>query len=197
MWNDYICPWAYAARPLTEWLQNAASERGIEVVTRSFELHPELPLEGAPVRPGGRLDRVFDHIAEQCEANGMAFTKPTRSPNSRSVLERAEIVNAHWPDAFAAFDRRLAAAHWVEGLAIDDPAVVAAIATSAGVDPTALDQLATEGVGAALLAESHALAAEVGAAATPSWLVGELVITGLHPEAQFHRWMTRLLDRAG
>ena len=67
VWNDYICPWAYAARPLTAWLRVEAAEYGRIVEQRSFELHPDIPSGGSIVRAGGRLDQVFDHITAMGE----------------------------------------------------------------------------------------------------------------------------------
>jgi hypothetical protein len=37
---------------------------------------------------------------------------------------------------------------------------------------------------------------DVGATATPSWQIGELVVTGLHDDAQFRRWVGRILDQS-
>lgn len=196
VWNDYICPWAYAARPLTAWLVERGAADGVTVVQRSFELHPEIPPEGAPLRPGGRLDRVFDHIAEECQATGLAFTKPTRSPNTHRLLQIAEIVNDRFPDHFAAVDEGLARAHWVEGRAIDDAAVIDEVLVAAGAPVEEVRDLEAQGHGARLLDESHALAREVGATGTPAWLVNGMVITGLHPREQFERWLNRVIERA-
>jgi predicted DsbA family dithiol-disulfide isomerase len=191
VWYDHVCPWAYAGRSRTKLLQ----DRGLVVVSRAFELHPELPPEGRPVRAGSRLDRVLDHIADECAAAGLPFTKPTRSPNTRSVLLVAEVVRAHTPHAFAAVDAALARAQWVEGRPIDDPAEVAAILTASGVDPSAVEERIASGEGDQLLDESMRAAREVGVTGTPAWRIGELTIPGLQPTAQFERWVDRLLGR--
>ena len=192
MWTDYICPWAYAARPHTEWLR----ANGATVVIRAYELHPDLPLDGRPIRPGGRLDHVLDHIAEVCAEHGQPFVKPTRTPNSRRSLVLFEIVAADDRVEAAALDRDLAAAHWVDGLAIDDPAVLDdLLRRRLGSTRSAQvrEQFAV-GEGAELLAESRELAHDVGATATPAWRIGELTITGLHAPEQFQRWAGRLLN---
>ena len=194
VWNDYICPWAYAARPQTAWLVKQTADLGVEVLTRSFELHPDLPSEGRPVRPGGRLDQVLDQIAVECDRRGHPFVKPTRTPNSRRVLALAELVNARRPDAFADFDGRVASAYWVEGRRIDDDAVLAGLLQDSDIDPSLIDEIEDEGV--MLLASARSDAMDVGATATPSWQIGDLVVTGLHDDAQFQRWIRRILDRS-
>jgi len=196
MWNDYICPWAYAARPLSGWLENEAAGNDISVTPRSFELHPEIPLEGSPVRSGGRLDKVFDHIADECATAGIEFSKPSRSPNTHRVLQLVEIVQSEWPGRFSAVDDAFARAHWVEGLAIDDPEIIANILKDASLDPEAVFELEGLGLGARLLEESIRLARESGVTGTPAWLVNGMVITGLHPRPQFERWITRILERS-
>ncbi len=194
VWNDYICPWAYAARPQTAWLEQQITGRDVEVVTRCFELHPDLPAEGRTLRPGGRYDQILDHIAQECARRGQPFAKPTRTPNSHRVLALAELVRDRRPDAFADFDRRVSEAHWVEGRAIDDDAVIAELLLASGIDPEIADDIDDAGVH--LLESARRDAMDVGATATPSWQIGDLVVTGLHDDAQFRRWIGRILERS-
>ncbi len=196
VWNDYICPWAYAARPLTAWLRVEAAKFGRTVDQRSYELHPEIPVVGSPVRPGGTLDHLFDHIAQECGASGLDFVKPSRSPNTHGLLEIMEIVNTEWPEAFEQVDEGFARAHWVTGEALDDPKVLHRVLSEADIEVGDLLELEADGLGARLLAESHALAREVGATGTPAWLVNGMVITGLHPTEQFQRWLGRMLPNS-
>lgn len=191
LWNDYICPWAYAARPLTAWLR----AEGVAVRVRSFELHPEIPPEGHRVRPGGRLDRVFDHIADECAASGLEFSKPDRSPNTHRLLGMTELVAAHWPDSFDQVDVDLARLHWVTGGDLDDDEALDAILGGAGVDVGKLRDLEADGAGEDLLQASMAAAAEAEVTGTPAWRIGPMTITGLHPEPQFRRWAERLIER--
>ncbi len=189
LWNDYICPWAYAARTHTAWLR----EQGIEVTTFSYELHPNLPPAGRPVKPDGRLDRVFDHIAQECASVGLEFNKPHRSPNTHRLLGITELVRVAAPDTFDAVDEGLARAHWVEGRAIDDFAVITDILTSAGAPTDEILDREAEGEGTRLLEVSMAQALDVEVTATPAWRVENLTITGLHPIEQFQRWTGKIL----
>lgn len=190
-WSDHVCPWAYAGRSRTQLLRR----RGLGVVVRAFELHPELPPEGRPVRPGGRLDRVFDHIAVECAAVGLPFRKPDRSPNTHRALALSELVRVHVPERFDQLDDALARAHWVEGRPIDDPDVVRQLLRGCRLDPAPLEDRLADGEGDRLLEASMAAARDVGVTGTPAWRIGELTIPGLQPVEQFERWVDRVLRR--
>jgi len=191
VWNDYICPWAYAARPHTAWLES----EGHEVIVRSYELHPDLPPDGRAVRAGGRLDKVFDHIADICDSSGLEFVKPQRSPNTHKILGVCEVVQAHAPESFRAFDRELAAIHWVRGQSLDDPDIVRLALQVADAPVDQIEELVADGEGERLLEQSMADALEFEVTGTPAWRIGELTISGLHPLEQFQRWVNRLAAR--
>lgn len=193
VWNDYICPWAYAARSHTDWLR----ERGVTIELKAYELHPDLAPEGRPVRPGGRLDAVFDHIATECAADGRAFVKPTRTPNSRHCLELIELVAVHAPEAHQALDAAFAEGYWVDGLDLGSAEVCTALLLE-HLPASKVDELAerqSEGEGRRLLDVTREEAHDLGVTATPAWRIGELTVTGLHPPQQFQRWAERLLNR--
>ena len=192
LWSDYLCPWCYLGRDRTRLL----TELGVEVTHLPYELHPEVPLVGTPVRPGGRLATVFAHIAEECAEVGLPFTPPARMPNTRRALEAAELVRVSWPDRFAAFDDALFEAVFVLGLDLADPEVLAARASSVGLPADALDARLATGDGARAVARSMAQAREVGVTATPAWLLdGGLLIPGVQPRATITRWIERIRER--
>ena len=198
VWSDYICPWAYAARPQTRWLRQQLAATGAGTLqVRSFELHPDLPIAGRTIRPGGRLDQVMERIAAECESRGQPFVTPNRTPNSRAILGLAELVNHRHPGQFEAFDDAVARAYWVEQRHIDDPDVMYSLLVEIGLDPDPLltDEAAAAGAQRLNIARRDAL--EVGASATPSWQIGDLVIAGLHDDQQFQRWFGRILERSG
>jgi predicted DsbA family dithiol-disulfide isomerase len=193
LWSDYICPWAYLGRDRSALMRSL----GVAITTLPFELHPEIPPEGVPVRPGSRLARVFDVIGAECEALGIPFVAPTRSPNSRHVLETAEVVRLHHPDAFAALDASLVRAHWVDGLDLSDRDLVDELVLTAGAPSREVRELVADGVGTAAVAASMRQARDHGVAATPAWWVNDaLLIPGAQPRETIERWVTRLVQRS-
>jgi predicted DsbA family dithiol-disulfide isomerase len=189
-WSDYVCPWAYLGRDRTALMRRL----GVSVTVLPYELHPEIPPEGVAVRPGGRLDRVFGVIAAECEQLGIDFRAPTRSPNTHHVLEVAEVVRLHAPDAFAAFDESLSRAHWVDGADLGDRDLVRDLLARSGAPVDDVVDLVADGAGTAALAASMAQARSVGVMATPAWWVDEaLLIPGAQPRDTIERWITKML----
>ena len=194
VWSDYICPWAYLGRDRTALLRSL----GVSVRSQPFELHPELPLAGRPVRPGGRIDRVHADIAQLCAEVGLPFTPPALVPNSRRALVTAEVVRQQQPDAFAAVDDALFRAHFVEQRDIGDADVLDEIVLASGADAVAIRNAVERGDGGEAVAQSMAAALEHGIAATPAWLFdGGLVVPGAQPRALFERIVARLRTRSG
>jgi predicted DsbA family dithiol-disulfide isomerase len=193
VWRDYLCPWCYLGRDRTALM----GRLGVEVVPWSYELHPEIPAEGRAIRPGGRLDRVLDHIAAEGAEVGLPMHKPTRTPNTRRVLETAELLRGEFPAALSSFDDEAYRTHWVDGGDLGDPDTIRSLVDAAGADPEAIDRLLADGSGATALGASMALAREQGVTATPAWWIdGRLVIPGVQERATIERWITKLIERA-
>ena len=196
VWSDYICPWCYVGLDRTSLLE----ARGVRVRPLPFELHPELPAAGLSIegaRPGGRTAVLYDRIAAECDAVGLPFRRPVRIPNSRRALEIAVVVEQEAPHAFAAFHRSLFAAHFVEGLAVDDPDVLASLLAQAGADPARVTDAWEAGAAAGVLEATREAAYDAGASGTPSWLVeGRALIAGLQPRERYERVVDRLLAAA-
>jgi predicted DsbA family dithiol-disulfide isomerase len=193
MWFDFVCPWAYLGRDRTRLMRDL----GVEVTVLPYELHPEIPREGVPVRPGGRLERVFQHIGAECAELGIPFVPPAVSRSSRLALETVEVVRREAPDAYPALDEALASAYWVEGRDVSSWEVVGELVEAAGADEAAVFDRVADGEGKRVLDESMALAREHGVTATPAWLLDEaLLIPGAQPRESIERWVTKLQARA-
>jgi predicted DsbA family dithiol-disulfide isomerase len=191
LWRDYLCPWCYLGQDRTQIMR----QLGVDVVPMSFELHPEVPDGGRPVRSGGRLDRVLDAIQLECDELAMPMRKPTRTPNTRRALEIAEILRTRYPGSFTSYDDSCYRSHWIYGEDLGDREVLRRLVTEAGADPDEVEELLSNGVGAAALAASMTTARDLGVAATPAWWVDErLLIPGAQPRASVERWVARLLE---
>ena len=192
VWSDYICPWCYLGRDRTALIESL----GVAVTVMPYELHPELPAAGRPVKPDGRLAAVYADIGRQCAEVGLAFETPTHVPNSRRALETAEVVRELHPEAFTALDTALFEAHFVHGLDIGDIDVLDELVTAAGAPAPAVRAATDQGAGQAAVAASMDDARDHGVAGTPAWLFGDLVLPGAQPRALFERVVTRLREQA-
>ncbi len=190
-WSDYLCPWCYVGQQRDELMASL----GVTVTHLPFELHPEIPPEGRPIRADGRLRATFDRIEEACSAVGMTFRRPTRMPNTRRALETAEWVRTHHSEAFRALHRSLFAAQFATGDPLDDPDLLDALVTTAGAPVGPVRDAVDAGRAEALVSASMARAREVGVASTPTWMVGELMIPGALDPATMERWVTKVVAR--
>ena len=192
-WTDYLCPWCYLGRHRSEVIEDL----GVPVHHRPYELHPEIPPEGRPVRPDGRLGPTFDRIEAECAEIGRPFRRPTRMPNTRRALETAEVVRIEHPAAFARLDESLFRAHFAEGLPIDDRDLLDELVADAEAPPDAVRDAVGRGVGWQAVDASMQDARAAGVTSTPSWLIGDaFLIPGAQEPETVRRWVSRLLDRS-
>jgi predicted DsbA family dithiol-disulfide isomerase len=193
LWRDYLCPWCHLGRDRTALLE----ELGVTVTARAYELHPEIPLGGRPVRPDGRFARVLEHIAAECAAVGLPFRPPSRIANTRRALETSEVVRTEHPEAFPAVDAALYDAQWVHDLDLGDPLVIDGLLADAGLDSGAIGQAVDRGDGARRLEQSMAEAREHDVTGTPAWWVADrLLIPGVQDRDTLARWVQRLGERS-
>jgi predicted DsbA family dithiol-disulfide isomerase len=193
LWRDYLCPWCYLGRDRTALLESL----GVTVWPRAYELHPEIPIEGRPVRPDGRFAAVLARIGAECEAVGLPFRPPTRIANTRRALEVSEVVRRSWSSAFPAVDAAFYDAQWVDDRDLGDPAVVEAILVDAGVDPSAVQGALDAGEGRQAVEAAMAEARERDVTGTPAWWVADrLLIPGVQDRSTVERWVGRLRERS-
>ncbi len=193
LWRDYLCPWCYLGRDRTKLLEDL----GVAVDPRSYELHPEVPLEGRAVRTGGRLATVLEHIGAECEAVGLPFRPPGRIANTRRALEVVEVVRAEHPEALAAVDTAFYEAQWVHDRDLGDPTVIDAILGGAGLDPAAVGASLAAGTGARAVDGAMAEAWEHEVTGTPAWWLDDrLLVPGVQARETLERWVRRLRERS-
>jgi predicted DsbA family dithiol-disulfide isomerase len=193
VWSDYLCPWCYLGLDREQQLVDL----GLDVVIRPFELHREIPIGGRELRDGGRTAAVFDHVGRECEAVGLPFRRPARSPNTRAVLSAAEHVRRTQPEVFPALHRALFSAHFAEGRDIGDAAVVDEIIAACGGDPAPVRAAVDSGAAQAAVDASMAEAWDHEVTGTPAFLLPSgFVIPGVQDRETMARIAQRLFDRA-
>ncbi|MFN8018343.1 MAG: DsbA family protein [Acidimicrobiales bacterium] len=191
-WSDYLCPWCYVGQARSA--QMAAL--GVPVVHRPYELHPEIGPEGRRVRPDGRLAPTFARVAAMCEEVGLPWRAPERMPNTRRALATAEWVRAHHEASFDALHAALFRAHFAEGRALDDPAVLDELVASSGAPAAEARAAVEDGRAEALVDASEAEARDLGITSTPTWVLDDgFAIPGALDPATLERWITRWRDR--
>ena len=193
-WTDYLCPWCYLGRHRSEVIEDL----GVPVHHRPYELHPEIPPEGRPVRPDGRLGPTFDRIEAECAEIGRPFRRPTRMPNTRRALETAEVVRLEHPAAFTALDESLFRAHFAEGLPIDDRDLLDELVAAAGAPARGSPRRGRSGrrLAGRRRARCTTHAPPASRPRRPGSSADAFLIPGAQEPETVRRWVSRLLDRS-
>ncbi len=187
VWHDTVCPWCRIGLHNLE--QALASLEGteVDVVHRAYLLEPNMPPEGADMRERlGRkfgpeqLDAMFQRVTQAGAQYGVRFdfAKITRSPatqGSHALIDWAP--DAKRAQVIAAVHR----AHFEEGRDIGDPAVLAAIAGSAGLDAAAAKAAVTDPTRLERIRNEAAAAAQAGVRGVPYFVIGDQVLRGAQP----------------
>jgi predicted DsbA family dithiol-disulfide isomerase len=177
VWTDPQCIWCYITHPRLD-AAIAAYGGGVEVTYRSFQLHPEAPVdvdrdEHIRAQTNGmstqELDRILDHLTGLAAAEGLAHRPDLVQPtNSRLALE----LLAH-SDTLGLRDsltRRLTRAHFAEGRNIGHLDELLTLAAEVGLDLASASSALTNRTHSADVDRDIANAAALGAQGVPFYV---------------------------
>lgn len=184
VWYDYLCPWCYLAQDRVRYLTDA---HGATVDWQPFELHPEIPADGAEIRGRPGTGEVIRRLAAEA---GLPLGSRRRSSNTRRALGLSSWAadDPAWPT----LHRDLFTAYWVDGADLDDEPTLVDIATRAGLDRGAAADAVATGAGIGEVHASRARALDLGIGATPGWHFGDgVVFSGVHDDAVMDRIVRR------
>src|SRR5215470_10511104 len=187
-WYDFLCPFCYVGQHRTAILVR----HGLAVVELPFQAHPDIPPCGIPA--GRRTGPMYAMLEREAEEAGLPVRWPRRLPDTRRALAVAEWARRHEPSAFPELHKGLFEAHFVLGEDLGDPAVTDRHASESGIDLTALHAALDDGSAAAAVLEAEKMARKHGVQGTPAWLLGERLISGLRPAAEFERLVAYALQ---
>jgi predicted DsbA family dithiol-disulfide isomerase len=150
IWSDIACPWCYLGkRRLEDALARFDRRDEVEVIWRSFQLQPDAPRFGEPGAGGPTRDYLLargyapDRLAEG-QAQLTALAAEEGLEYHLDLGRHGNTFDAHALTHAAtrqgngdAIVERLFSAQHVEGLRLDDPAVLAGLAAEVGLDADA------------------------------------------------------------
>jgi predicted DsbA family dithiol-disulfide isomerase len=180
-WYDFMCPFCYVGQQ-----RNAILRRhGLQVVELAFQVHPDIPPGGMSAGP--RNGAMYTMLEREARKAGLPLHWPARLPNTRTALAAAEWARRYQPGGFAQLHKDLFEAHFVFGEDLGDPAVIDRHASESGIDVAALHAALADGSAASAITEAEMIGRTYGVQGTPDWLVGQRLIAGLLPAAEFER----------
>ncbi|HEY5306969.1 MAG TPA: DsbA family oxidoreductase [Casimicrobiaceae bacterium] len=183
--SDVVCPWCYIGqRRLAEALARLPDDdaaRRAPIRWHPFQLNPDLPQGGVPRKAYledkfGGPERAAQIYARVSAAGKMvdipfAFDRIERQPNTRDAHRLINWVQAQG-DASDLVER-LFHAYFLEGRAIGDHAVLAAIAGEAGLDSAAARMLLDSDAGVEAIAVMDGRAREIGVQGVPFFIFNQ------------------------
>lgn len=148
IWSDVACPWCYLGkRHLEEALARFDGDAEIEVIWRSFQLQPDAPRFGEPGAGASTREYLIEtrgYPPDQLAESQARLTAMAAAVGLDYHLDLGKVANtfdAHALHHAAARQglgdpmiERLFKAQHVEGLRLDDPAVLTALAAEVGLE---------------------------------------------------------------
>ena len=206
VYSDVVCPWCAIGKAKFELAVAEFEAEGggpVEVVWRPFQLDPTAPSTGSPVlevyakKFGGRekAEQITSHMTAVAAKVGWDF--------DFAIAKRANTFDAHRLLAYALevagpsvqgdVKNALLRAYFTEGRNVADVDVLVAIASSSGLDATAVTQMLASGEFVQRTRDEMDRAVELGISAVPSFVFnGVGVLPGAQEPEQFLRILRRL-----
>ena len=197
IWSDVACPWCYVG---TRRFERAVEQTGVEVevVYRSFELDPHVPVGGESPLLVDYLTRKFgDRSRVQAAHARLAEAGAELGIDFRwDGMRRANTFDAHRVLAWAldtagarsqrALKGTLLRAYFTDGLDVADHAVLADRAAEAGLDRASVLEVLASDRYADQVRSDREEAHRNGIAAVPTFIIdGELMLQGAHDTASW------------
>lgn len=179
VWTDPQCIWCYLTHPRLD-SAIAAFDGTVEVIYRSFLLHPDAPVdvdrdEHVHASSGGmsteRREAIVSHLTDLATAEGLPHhperTQPTNSRRALELLHHAETLGMRGPAT-----RRLSRAYFAEGRHLGYTDELLDLARDIGIDPHAAEVALAESCHADAVDRDTARARSLGAQGVPFALIG-------------------------
>ena len=193
--SDVVCPWCFLGKKRLE-KAIAMADRPVTTHWRPFQLDSTIPAEGMDRQvymerkfgKGDRIKKAHEHLTELGAAEGVPFAleKIKISPNT---LDAHRLIRwAAEPETQERIVEALFRAYFIDGRNIGDRAVLADIATAAGLDgPSIAERLATDEDTAEVQADIRS-AQRIGVTGVPTFIVANRYgLVGAQPAEELAR----------
>jgi predicted DsbA family dithiol-disulfide isomerase len=192
--SDTVCPWCFIGKRK---LEKALAERpdlDVEITWRPFQLHPDMPIEGADrkefiAKKFGSHERAKDlynnvKMAGDAVDIPFEFEKIKRSPNtldSHRLLRWSESAGCQDAMAEILFRR-----FFIDGEDLGDRSVLVAAAEEAGMDDKLVANLLEEGADLDTVTKEDQMAREMGISGVPFFIIdNKYALSGAQDPASF------------
>lgn len=176
VFSDYICPFCFFALKRVERLQ---TEYDIEVEWKNYEIHPDIPKDGAPKSFLGKnyMQTVEENLRLLAKVEELEIRLNSFISNSHIALEASEF--ARGKGVFGSFHKRVFEAYFLEGKNIGDKSVILDLAQELRLDTDELSSALDEHRYHERLEEVQKEKTRYGIIGTPTFILGKTQLAGL------------------
>lgn len=177
---DYACQFCYLDWPR---LKRLRREHGAELFLVPYELHPELPSEGASLSGLGlgHSERVEEHMRHMAREGGLSLASPEFLPNTHLALALGEYGRDLGPEKHESLHEAIFAAYSGAAEDIGSRDVLFGVARANGLDAEDVARALGEGRFDERLRHFRELALSLGISATPAALICNELLIGTRP----------------
>lgn len=184
VYSDYICPFCYVG---DRRLRRLAERFPLDITWRPVEIHPDTPPEGMPLERLGYPPEVWEkmmaHLGNMAAEEGIALAERHFTTNSHNALLLAEAARELGEGVFERVHEGLFHAFFCEGRNIGEAAVLADIATRAGMGREAFDRALADPRHEDALRENFVAARQDGVTGVPTLVINGHRVQGAVPLA--------------
>ena len=135
---DYICPFSYIR---SKRIQKIASDYGIEIQWKGYEIHPEYPADGKLRKRSLKMAKVNESLKSVMDEQESMFKLPGFVTNTKMALEAAEFAKTE--GKFLEFHNTCYESYMIDRKNIGDINVILEIGENVGVDKHRLQEALT------------------------------------------------------
>ncbi len=203
--SDVSCPWCVVGLGgLEAALDSLADVAEAEIRFQPFELDPDAPAEGA--NKVETLMRKYGSTRQQVAANREAIRQRAAEVGFTMAQDDDSRVHntfdahrlLHWAGLEgrqAALKHGLFEAYFTHGRDISDPAVLADVASAAGLDGQAAAEVLSSGRYAHAVREAEGAWRQAGISSVPAVVINDrYLISGGQPPAYFEQALRKIAD---
>ncbi len=204
VFSDVVCPWCYVGRQrLARAAELLADKHEIRVTWKPYQLNPWIPPEGmdraeyrrmkfgSAERSSGMDGRLRE--AGQGEGIELAFEKIARTPNTLQAHRLIWLAGQR--DRQIEMVDALFQAYFTDGKDIGDNAVLAELATSAGLDAEEVGRFLTSDEGLTEVEEEEQVGRSLGIDGVPFFLLADKYgVSGAQPAEVLANVIERVVE---
>jgi predicted DsbA family dithiol-disulfide isomerase len=192
--SDTVCPWCFIGKRKLEEALAQRPHMDVEITWRPFQLHPDMPLEGADrkefiAQKFGSHERAKELYANVKMAGDAVdipfnFDKIERSPNtldSHRLLRWSESAGCQDAIAEILFRR-----FFIDGEDLGDRSILIAAATEAGMDHELVSELLENDADLETVRQEDQMARKMGVSGVPFFIIDDkYALSGAQDPAAF------------